>query len=341
MINVAVVGAGRWGPHLARNFDESPTSQLRYVVDTDSARREALRLSFPRTNVIANFEEAVDDVATDAVVIATPTNTHHALALRALEAGKHVLVEKPITRSSTEALHLCEVAEDRKLILMVGHVFLFNPAIRAVRDAIVDDVLGSVRLVTLQRTNLGPIRADVNAAWDLASHDISIANYLLDAQPSEVNAVGGSWINPGVEDAAFLSLRYPDNILVQIQVSWLHPRKSRMVAVVGERKMATVDDMDLSEPFRIYDKGVSETREESGVVDSFAAFRAAIREGDVLIPKVTLGEPLRAECQAFIERVQGGDDQVSNGWFGLGVVAVLEAATESMTSHGIAVPVKQ
>jgi predicted dehydrogenase len=215
---------------------------------------------------------------------------------------------------------------------MVGHVFLFNPAIRAAKDYIDKGELGELKYLSMTRTNLGPVRTDVNAAWDLASHDISIANYWLGDTPDSVSASGGSWLNPGVHDVVFTTLRYPDDIMVNIEASWLNPRKRRLISVIGAERMLTVDDMDLNEPLRLYDKGVVGAASE--VTDTFAGFRSQIREGEVLIPHVTTGEPLRAECDAFLARIRGEEGTLSNGRAGADVVAVLEAMDRSIANDG-------
>ncbi len=256
------------------------------------------------------------------------------------EAGKHVLVEKPITYDLEDAIRLRELAEDRHRVLMVGHVFLFNPAVPCREGVHGRGHLGPIKYLSMTRTNLGPVRTDVNAAWDLASHDVSIANFWLDAMPSSVSAKGGSWLNPGVEDVVFATLAYPNDVLVHIEASWLNPRKRRMISVVGAERMLTIDDMDINEPIRIYDKGIVGTG-QSDVVDTFAGFRNQIREGEVRIPHVTGGEPLRAECEEFLRRISGGQESVSNGWEGARIVSVLTAIDESMRKGGESLPVKE
>jgi predicted dehydrogenase len=332
MIGVAVVGAGHWGPHLVRNFNDHLSSQTLWVVDQAEMRRKAIGERFPSVSLSADIEDALGDDRVDAVVIATPTSTHSGLVQRALEAKKHVLVEKPITNSLADAAELCRLAEKHQRVLMVGHVFLFNPAVRAAKDYIDAGDLGEIEYLSMTRTNLGPVRTDVNAAWDLASHDISIANYWLGTVPDTVSASGGSWINQGMQDVVFATLRYPKGVVVHIEASWLNPRKRRLISVIGAERMLTVDDMDLNEPLRLYDKGV--VGAESEITDTFAGFRSQIREGQVLIPHVTTGEPLRAECDSFLARIRGGDDSLSDGWAGADVVAVLEAIDGSMAKDG-------
>ena len=332
MIGVAVVGAGHWGPHLIRNFNDHLSSQTLWVIDQAEARRKAIAERFPSVSVSQDLEDALGDDRVDAVVVATPTSTHYQLAERALQAGKHVLVEKPVTNDLDDALDLCRLADSLGRTLMVGHVFLFNPAIRAAKVYIDNGDLGEIKYLSMTRTNLGPVRHDVNAAWDLASHDVSIANYWLDRAPRTVSASGGSWLNPGVHDVVFATLRYPEDIMVNIEASWLNPRKRRLISVIGEERMLTVDDMDLNEPLRIYDKGV--VGDTSDVTDTYAGFRSQIREGEVLIPHVTTGEPLRAECDAFLSRIRGDQGSLAGGWAGAEVVAVLEAIDRSIGDRG-------
>jgi predicted dehydrogenase len=339
MIGVAVVGAGHWGPHLVRNFNDHLSSQTLWVIDQSEPRRKAIGERFPTLTVSEHLDDALGDDRVDAVVVATPTSTHHGLVEQALGAGKHVLVEKPITNSLSDAASLCRQADALGLVLMVGHVFLFNPAINSAKAYIDKGELGQLKYLSMTRTNLGPVRVDVNAAWDLASHDISIANYWLGEGPHSVSASGGSWLNPGVHDVVFATLRYPNEVMVNIEASWLNPRKRRLISAVGSDRMLTVDDMDLNEPLRLYDKGVIGAGSE--VTDTFAGFRSQIREGEVRIPHVTTGEPLRAECDAFLSRVRGEEGSLSNGWAGAEVVAVLEAIDRSIANRGAEQEVEQ
>lgn len=333
VLGVAVLGGGHWGPHLIRNFHDNPRSQVVVVAEPRTDRREALSERFRSIRFESNAAAAVADPEVDAVVVATPTSTHYSLARQALEQGKHVLVEKPLADRTTYARELCELADQQALRLMVGHVFLFNPAIQSAKSIIDDGDLGDIFYASMLRTNLGPVRTDANAAWDLASHDISIANHWLGAGPLSVSARGGSWLNPGIDDAVFATLDYPQGTMVHIHASWLNPRKSRFVSVTGSKRMLTVNDMDLSEPLRIYDKGV-EGGPIDQVHDTFAAFRAHIREGSITIPNVSLGEPLRVECESFVDRILNVSNPLSDGWTGLEVVRVLEAITMSADRRG-------
>jgi predicted dehydrogenase len=333
-VSFAVIGAGHWGPNLIRNFHHRPASQVLWVVDTDTSRLAQVRARFPEVDVAEDVRAVLADDRVDAVVVATPTSTHYRIVKAALQAGKHVLVEKPITTRSSEAVELCALAAELGLVLMVGHVFVYNGAVRRIRTCIEDGTLGRVYYVSMVRTNLGPIRLDVNAAWDLASHDISILNYWLGAEPLAASAVGGSWINRGIEDAVFATLRYPDDILATLHVSWLNPRKAREITVAGDKRMLTFDDMNLQEPVRIYDKQVTDARTRPGFVDSFASFRASIRDGDITIPKVAGGEPLQSECDHFLDCIVNGKTPLTGGWEGLAVVRALEAIDRSLHNAG-------
>lgn len=334
MIDVAVIGAGRWGPHLIRNFDNRQASKVSWVIDRDAARLDEIRARFPDVKTGDNYLSAIDDPSVDAIVVATPTSTHYTLAKAALERKKHVLVEKPIAPSSAEAQELTDLATASDRVLVVGHVFVYNDAIRYVKECISSGTLGRLYYISMVRTNLGPIRTDVNAAWDLAAHDLSVADYWLGDPPVSAAAHGGGWINAGIEDVVFATLRYPNDVLVNLHVSWLNPRKARDITVVGDRKMLTFDDMNLSEPLRIYDKGVAEDLMTPAFADTFASFRASIRDGDVTIPRVPLGEPLLAECMHFLDCIDSGTRPMTGGPEATAVVRTLEAIERSMRNAG-------
>jgi predicted dehydrogenase len=302
------------------------------VIDQDRRRLDEVQGRYPGVRVGDDPSVAIRDV--DALVVATPATSHFALARLALSAGKHVLIEKPMTMDVGEAEELCRLARSSGSVLMVSHLFLYAPAVQWVRDYLWAGQLGSVYHLTMVRNNLGPIRDDANAAWDLAAHDVSIASYWLKAEPIAVSAVGGRWINPGVEDAVFVTMRYPDDVLVNLHASWLSPRKVRDITVVGSRRMLTLDDMNLTEPVRVYDKRVLDGRERKGVVDTFASFRASIREGDISIPRITLEEPLKAECTHFLECVAKRSEPITGGRQGTSVVRVLEAIDRSLQDEG-------
>ncbi len=338
MLRIAVLGAGQWGPNLVRNFHTREASEVAWVVDRDPARLALVRQRYPDVEAASDPALALADATVDGVVVATPTATHYELAAAALEAGKHVLVEKPIATSVPEAEALCALAERQERVLMVGHVFLYNRAIRRVKGYLDEGQLGRVFYLAMVRTNLGPIRMDVNAAWDLAAHDVAIANYWLGTTPVAAAAQGGSWINDGIEDAVFANLFYPDGAIANLHVSWLNPRKVRDITVVGEKGMLTFDDMNLAEPLRLYDKQVTDER-RPGFIDTFASFRTSVREGDILIPRVGTGEPLKAECEHFLECIATGARPLSDGWSGAAAVRVLAALAASLADGGRRQPV--
>jgi len=331
-VRVAVVGAGHWGPNLINNFHHGRRSEVAWVVDRDAARLERVRERFPDVGTTDAFDGVIRDDDVDAVVVATPTSTHFELARAALEAGKHVLVEKPLADSVEHCEALCELAEREQRVLMVGHIFVYNDAARQVKTIIEAGDLGRIYYVAMNRTNLGPIRVDVNAAWDLAAHDIALASDWLGAWPVSVSASGGSWINPGIADAVFATLRYPGDVLVNLHASWLNPRKARDITVVGDKRMLTFDDVNLGEPIRIYDKQVSDELSSASFVDTFSSFRMSVRDGDVAVPRVSAGEPLKNECEHFLECVLEGKTSRSGGPEGTAVVRTLEALTRSLES---------
>ena len=334
MIRIAVAGAGHWGPNLIRNFHNKHTSEVAWVADRDAGRLEQVNDRFPDIRLGASIEPALKDPAVDAVVVATPTTTHYPLAKAALQAGKHVLIEKPIAQKVEQGLELIELAQRAGRVLLVGHVFVYNPAVQRVKHYLAEKALGRVYYISMTRTNLGPIRMDVNAAWDLASHDISIVNYWLGCEPLAASAVGGVWINSGIEDTVFATLHYPEDVLVNVHASWLNPRKAREITVVGEKKMLTFDDTSFTEPLRLYDKQVTDTRIRPGFIDTFASFRASVRDGDITIPKVAAGEPLKIECDHFLDCIRGNAKPLTDGRAGVAVVRTLEAIARSVKNRG-------
>jgi predicted dehydrogenase len=328
-IRIGVIGAGYWGPHLIRNASEIAGVRLAGIADLSAERLLALRTRYPGVPMTQNYRELLTD-ATDAVIIATPVRTHHKLALEALRAGKHVLVEKPLTCTSSEALSLIRLAEQNGLALMVGHTFEYNPAVIALRDIIRRGDIGQVLYVDAARLNLGQFRHDVNVLWDLAPHDISVMNFLLAAEPTHVSARGSMCIHPHQHDVAYLELRYPDAIMGHIHVSWLEPAKVRRFTVVGDEKMVVYNDVATEEKLRIYDKGVI----KSSSSGDFADFQLSYRYGGVSIPAIPNGEPLKIEITHFVDCIRHGEVPQSDGWSGLRVTRVLEAADKSLTNGG-------
>lgn len=333
MITVNCLGLGHWGPNLVRNFSSIPGCRVGVVCDLDQQRIELIKKRVPQISGTSTDPiTTLTDPDADAVVIATPVATHFELTKTALEAGKHVLVEKPITACVAEAEELIALAAAQKVHLCVGHVFLFNNGVRSVRNLIRSGELGKVRYIYSERTNLGPFRTDVNALWDLAAHDLSVLNYWLDAEPIDVTARGSCYLNGDVEDVVVASFSYPGNVMASIHASWLNPRKVRETTVVGEHKMVVWNDMDLNEPIRIYDKSVQVEREPL-YSDTFGSFRMQVRSGDVVIPRVLGSEPLADECQHFVDTITGKAKPINDGKNALAALRPLEAATQSLKKH--------
>jgi predicted dehydrogenase len=338
MFKIAVIGCGHWGPHHIRNFSGLPGSTVVSAVDLDAGRLARISEMFPAVKTERDYSKALEDSNIDAVAIATPTDTHYQLVREALIAGKHVLCEKPLCEKSFQAEELIELARNRGLILMVGHVFLFNPGIVKIKEILDAGELGALHYLSAIRTNLGPIRKDVNAAYDLATHDISIFNWLLESQPESVSATGASFLQPGIEDVVFISLTYPRNVIANIRCSWLDPKKVRQITVVGNRKMVTWDDLDPNRPVAIYEKGANAKEDYTGYGEFL---RISMWDGDVRLPKVQADEPLKIQDRYFLNAVQQGTLARSNGRFAVGVVKTLEAVSESLKSGGSRVRVSE
>jgi predicted dehydrogenase len=335
VLRIGVVGYGEWGPNHVRNFQSFPNVRVAGVADSRRDRLTKACEHHPGIRTFTDYRELIGSGDLNALVVATPTSTHAAIVEDALDAGLHVLCEKPLCSSVADAQRLVARTGNGGPLLMVGHVFLFNAGVLRLRQLVKDNALGTVRYLSCRRTNLGPIRNDVNAVWDLASHDISIANFLLDAMPLDVSAVGQAYLQPPVQDVAFITLRYPNDVLAHIHVSWLDPVKVREITTVGDAKMAVWDDLSSVGPVRIFDKGVVRTRTYS----DFGEFQLLAREGDVTIPRVVMEEPLRVQARHFLHAIAGAGDGLSDARFGLGVVKVLAAADASIAGGGVPVRV--
>jgi predicted dehydrogenase len=331
LIRVAVIGCGRWGPNHLRTFQSLPGSSVAMVVDADTERLASIRRAHPDVRCEQDHLAALDDPAIDAVVVATPMSTHYQLVRDAIVSGKHVLCEKPLCETAKEGEELLELAEANRRLLMVGHVFLFNAGIERLRELVQAGELGRLYYLAAARTNLGPIRPDANAAYDLATHDIAIFNWIIGAQPEAASATGAAFLQPEVEDVVFISLRYPGNVAASIQASWLDPKKVRQITVVGSQRMATWDDLQLNTPMAIFDKGAK-------VVTDYGDFGEFLRlstwEGDVRLPKIGSEEPLKTQARRFLEYLERGRVERSDGAFALGVVKTLEAVAASMRAGG-------
>ena len=329
-VRIGIVGFGAWGPNHARNLNVQEGCRVVQIADVSETRLRQARKQYPDVDVTIDAETVIEGSGNDAVVIATPLGSHHNLVRRTLLADKQVLCEKPLTRTSEEAKELIEIAASKRLVLMVGHVFMFNPGALFLKEEIARGELGRIYYVDLVRTNLGPIRQDVGAIYDLASHDISICNFLLEAQPSEVACNAAFYLQRDREDVAFLTLYYPNQVVANIHVSWLDPRKVRQVTVVGNSKMALWDDINTTEPLRLYDKGVAAER----AYNTFGEFHMVLRDGNIVIPKVRMFEPLTREAHHFVSCVRERRPPICDGHSGLAVVRVLETALESLKNGG-------
>ena len=325
-MRIGLIGAGHWGPNVIRSFELTGRAEARWVCDLDEKRLDMMAARHPHVKTTQSVDDILGDDTVDAVGISTPVHTHFELGKRALEAQKHVLLEKPLTATSDESRELIRIAERNERVLMVGHVFEYNASIRALKGFVESGELGAIHYMSFTRTNLGPVRTDVNALWDLASHDVSIMAYLMDAFPQDVTARGQAYLNKDVEDAVFATFSFPGNQLAHVNVSWLNPRKMRRITVVGDKKMAVWDDLDMTRPIQIFDRHV-EMPEAS---DTYLDYKTAVVDGGIYIPSIRLNQPLQAECEHFLDCVEKGEHPRSDGRSGLRVVLALEAATDSM-----------
>jgi len=325
---LALAGAGGWGRNLARSLGRLQGAVFTAVCDTDAAARAAVVAASPATCPVEDFSRLIADPAVDALVIATPPETHHRLALDALRQGKDVLVEKPLTLDPRHADELVRAAREHARVLMVGHLLVYHPAVDLLRELVRGGALGEIHYLYSQRVNFGVIRSHENALWSLAPHDVAVAIDLLDESPRSVTAQGAAYVRGGVEDVAFLQLLFPSGRMAAIHVSWLDPHKERKLTLVGSRKMAVFDDMEPTEKVRIYDRGVERP--------DYLPFGEALtlRFGDIVIPSVAAAEPLALECQHFVDRLHDRRPARSDGESGATVVRVLAAASESMRRGG-------
>jgi predicted dehydrogenase len=320
MTRVGVAGLGYWGPNLARNFDE--LADLTWVCDESPEQLALFRGRFPQAQATARFEDMLADDTLDAVIIATPVPTHYELAMQALAAGKHVLVEKPPAMRAAEMDELVALAAERDLVLMPGHLLLYHPGVQKLKELIDGGELGEVLCVYGNRQNLGIVRTNENALWSLGVHDLSVILYLLDEEPAEAVAHGRDFLTDGVEDVVFCYLRFPSGKIAHMHLSWLDPHKMRRMTVVGRDRMAVFDDMELERKVTIYDKAPWKRAETYGEWQT--------RSGDIFIPKIGTTEPLRLECEHFLRLVGGEGDRAKVAQDGAMVVRALERLTESL-----------
>jgi predicted dehydrogenase len=332
-VRTCVIGLGHWGPNLVRSIESHPQAQVVCAAEKSPERRKFVAEKIPGLAVEDSFSTCLEKYEFDAVVVAVPTELHFQVGMQALEANKHVLIEKPIALNSQEAIELCEEAERRERTLMTGHVFLYNEGVRACKEIVDRGDLGNLFYIHSLRTNLGPLRTDVNALWDLASHDISIFNYIFGSLPMQVTCTGYHLLGRTVEDIAQGTLVYPNNRVAVFFVSWLDPQKKREITIVGDRKMLTFDDMQPERPLKVYDKGVTISK-PAEYADTFNSFRMSIREGEVVQPEISTGTPLKNECHHFISSILSKTIPMTDGYNGLDVVRVLEALSRSALEGG-------
>jgi len=330
VVRVGVVGLGYWGPNLLRNFNNLSDAEATWAADLNSDRLRHIGNLYPSVRTTSDYRQILDDSDVDAVIIATPADSHCKLACEVLEAGKHVFIEKPMAVSSEECQRINDKAAEVKRQVMVGHTFLFNSAVYKIKQLIDSGELGQIFYLYINRVNLGLFREDCNVVWDLAPHDIAILNWLLDSVPRSLTAVGSSYVQPGIEDVAFVNLQYPENVMAHLHVSWLDPNKVRTITVVGSKKMLVYDDVSNTEKLRVYDKGVNVLPH----YDSFGEFQLSYRYGDIVLPRIDDTEPLKSEAEHFVECVRENKKSRSDGRAGSEVVEVLEAACTSIREGG-------
>ncbi len=329
-VGVGVVGCGYWGPLLVRNFRSLPDCQLRTICDAREDRLQHLASLYPEVETATDFAQLLHDPLIEAIVIATPVNRHHSLAKASLLAGKHTFIEKPMAASSAECEELIELAERQGVVLMIDHTFLFSSAVEKIMEIVRAGDIGDIRYINSRRLNLGLFQKDINVAWDLAPHDISIILHILGEFPTSVNCQGNAHVTPEVEDVTNMSLTFRQNRFATIQSSWLEPRKVREMTIVGTHRMIIYDDLKTREKIQVYDVRV----ERPPHYDTFAEFEYSYHYGDSYIPHVQQEEPLKAVCQHFLDCIANGATPISGGRQGLEMVRILEAASLSLQSHG-------
>jgi predicted dehydrogenase len=332
-LRVAVIGAGYWGPNLVRNLSEAPGGDPVAVADLSEERLAAIKKRFPALRTTRDHREILADRSVDAVCIVTPISTHRELAEEAFAAGKHVFVEKPLAGTVADAEAIVRAAERAGRTLMVGHTFVYNPAVTSVRGLLERGELGKVQYIDSQRVNLGLHQFDFNVLWDLGPHDVSISLYWLDEEPEWVQCIGACFVQPGIEDVVFLTMGFPSGAIAQAHLSWLAPSKLRRMAVIGSKKMAVYDDTEAAEKVKVYDHGVESLSSEE--------LRRSYRAGDIHSPRVPVTEALQLEVRHFIECVRDGRRPRSDGESGLRVVRALEAGMRSLARQGARVAYRE
>lgn len=334
MIKIAQIGCGYWGPNLLRNFISLSNVEISCVAEMSKERRNYLEEKYPNLYVVSDYNQIFSN-PTDAVVIATPAESHYQLAKEMLSHGKHCLVEKPLALKASEAKELIELAKEKDRVLMVGHTFLFNAAVRRLKEEVKKGTLGRMYYVYSQRLNLGRVRTDVNVMWNLAPHDISILLYVLNENPVWISAYGERYIQDNIEDVVFLTVGFESGVIANIHVSWLDPNKVRRMTFVGSKKMIVYDDVE-KDKIQIFDKGIDKKSMDKtlGEFDSFGEFQLIKRAGNVVSPSIDFDEPLAVEAEHFVECIKNKKKPISDGYNGLMVTKILETATKSINKEG-------
>ena len=329
-IKVGVVGCGYWGPNLIRNFRALPDCSLKVMCDLNQDRLKHLRTLYPEVEASTDFNHMLNGSGLDAVVIATAVRFHYTMAKAALLAGKHTFIEKPMAASAKECEELVEIAQQKGLVLMIGHTFLYSPAVRKIKELVEWGDLGEIRYICARRLNLGLYQKDINVAWDLAPHDISIILHIMEENPVSVNCRGSAHITPGIEDVTSMWLNFSNDRTAMIHSSWLDPRKTREMTIVGSKRMIVYDDIAAIEKIKIYDARV----ERPPHYDTFGDFHYSYHYGDMHVPYIRQEEPLRSECQHFLDCVKEGISPLTDGKRGLELVRILEASSQSLKQGG-------
>jgi predicted dehydrogenase len=329
-IGIGVVGYGYWGPNLVRNFSSSESTRVFGVSDLDPGRLAVSERLYPDIATTSDFQDLLRNPKIDAVVIATPVHTHYDLALSALKAGKHVLVEKPLAPTSEQVRRLIDEADKRNLTLMVDHTFLYTPAVQKIRELLHEGTLGGIYYYDSIRSSLGLFQSDVNVIWDLAVHDISIIQYILNEEPVAVSATGSSHVAGSPENMAHITIFFKSNCVAHVSVNWLSPIKVRQTFIGGSKKMIVYDDLEPTEKIKVYDKGITLNAQ----AENAHQFRIGYRAGDMWAPHISTKEALETEVEHFVECVRTGASPVSNGLSGLRVIEVLQAASRSIADQG-------
>jgi predicted dehydrogenase len=335
VIKVGVIGCGYWGPNLIRNFSSLPGCKVKSICDIDCERLSSMKRLYPGVESSTDADHVINDPEIDAIAIATPVYLHFEMGKKSLMMGKHTFIEKPMASSAAQCQALIALAAKQKLILMIGHTFIYTSAVRKIRDIIDSGELGEIFYISSRRLNLGLFQKDINAAWDLAPHDISIILYITQQPPISVNCQGKAHVVEGIEDVITLSMDFPNGIFATFHGSWLDPHKVREIKVVGSKKMLVYDDTEPLEKIKIYDKRVDVPPH----YDTFAEFQYSYHYGDMYAPYVNQVEPLKVQLGHFLDCIRTGAKPDSSGWEGLKVVRILEAASESLKNDGAKVKI--